>query len=186
MSTLCLNCLGVYLTAAVTAEESRSGTWLRNPTLAAAGPRNCRLFLDVAGLIPWSITHWLTFHALKGFFKSSLVLSALYSFAFFVWFSFQWKTHHFSCVSGLFFSLGLWFRLLTWLARRENNGGVVLKKTVMFPSYGFWINPWITVLKLLQILQSLLTGKPGESISSAQWMGHIPQIIQSIKNWFLF
>jgi len=39
---------------------------------------------------------------------------------------------------------------------------------------------------MLEILQSLLTGMLGESISSAQWMGNIPQIIQSIKNWFLF
>lgn len=124
----------------------------------------------------------------KIFFKPSLVLCVLYSFGFFAWFSFQWKAHSFFLCEWFIFSFVLWFRVLTWLARRENNGGVGLKKLwcCSVHIYGFWINPWITILKLLEILQSLLTGKLGESISSAQWMGHIPQIIQSIKNWFLF
>lgn len=145
-------------------------------------PGSCRF--DTLGC---SVTRLLVFHALTGFFQVlSSPLCSLVVWILCMIFTAMKNSSFFLC-QWLIFSCVLWFWVLTWLARRENNGEAVLKNTVMlFSSYGFWINPWITVLELLQILQSLLTGKPGESISSAQWMGHIPQIIQSIKNWFLF
>lgn len=127
MSTLCLDFLGLCLTAAVITEESRNGIELRNPTVAAAGPGNCRLFLDLAGLVLWSVNHWLTFHALKGFFHIlSSPLCSLFIWILCMIFISMKNSSFFLC--QCLFSFELWFRVLTWLARRENNGGVVLKK----------------------------------------------------------
>lgn len=105
----------------------------KNPTLAAAGPRNCRFFLDLAGLILWSVTH---FPCLEKIFSSPLC-------SLFIWILcmifISMKSPSFFLCQWFIFSFVLWFRVLTWLAKRENNGGVGLKKTVMlFCSY-IWL-----------------------------------------------
>lgn len=119
---------GVYLPPAVITEERRSGTQLRNPPWAAAGPRNCSLFLALAGLMLWSETHCLTFHALKGVFQvlSSSVCSLLIWILCMIFISM--KSSLFFLCQWFIFPFVLWFSGLTWLARRENNGGVLLEK----------------------------------------------------------
>lgn len=111
MSTLCLNCLG--------AKKSSLGCcWAQELQIV---PGSCRF-----GTL--QCNPLLTLHALKGVFQilSSSVCSL------FIWILcmifISMKSSPFFLCQWFIFSFVLWLIVLTWLARRENNGGVVLKK----------------------------------------------------------
>lgn len=143
MSAYFLSCLGPYFKAARITEENNNNTELRNCTLVAAGAKYCRLFLDVAGLVLYRIVHW---HSLmpnikriiffSGSLQSSVSLIHLLTLH-----NCNFNENFIRQCFGLVLICAVG-KNLTLLASKENDGGIVVEKNVVwFCSCDFWINP---------------------------------------------